>query len=75
MAELEPAKKSNSNVILLETQDRMSDSTDVPLAGPAMCSTLLNLAASSWGAADQMVRSVMRSALHQTTGHGQVIGS
>lgn len=63
MAELEPAKNSNSNVTMLEVQDMESDHVE-SMEAPSKCSKLLGMAASSWGAADQMMRSVVRGALY-----------
>ena len=63
MPELEPTSNNNFQVILQETQSGMPEAAH----GPTMRNTLLGMAASSWGKADHMMRSMMRSALHQSS--------
>ncbi|DBA74535.1 TPA: hypothetical protein ACH3X2_000987 [Trebouxia sp. C0005] len=64
MPELESNSNNNFQVILLETQPGMSEATN----GSTMRNTLLGMAATSWGKADHMMRSMMRGALHQKSG-------
>lgn len=63
MPELEPTSNNNFQVILQETQPGMPEAG----SGPTMRNTLLGMAASSWGKADHIMRSMMRSALHQSS--------
>ncbi len=64
MPELEPTSNNNFQVILMETQPGMPEAAN----GPTTRNTLLGMAASSWGKADHIVRSMMKSALHQSSG-------
>ena len=64
MPELEPTCSNNFQVILLETQSEAA-------SGPTMRNTLLGIAANSWGKAEHIMRSMMRSALHQNSGQAQ----
>ncbi|KAL0025493.1 hypothetical protein WJX77_006167 [Trebouxia sp. C0004] len=63
MPELEPTSNNNFQVILQETPGMPEAAS-----GPTMRNTLLGMAASSWGKADHIMRSMMRSARHQSNG-------
>lgn len=70
MPELEPAHNTNTVLVLLETHPGMSDAMYM-LASPSKRNTLLSMAASSWGKADHLMRSVMRRALYQGSEQAQ----
>lgn len=63
MPELEPTSNNNFHVILQETQPGMPEAA----SGATMRNTLLGMAASSWGKADHIMRSMMRGALYQNS--------
>lgn len=64
MPELEPTCNNNFQVVLMETHSEAA-------SGPTVRNTLLGIAADSWGKADHVMRSMMRSALHQNSGQAQ----
>lgn len=70
MPELEPAHNTNTVLVLLETHAGMSDAMYM-VASPSKRNTLLSMAASSWGKADHLMRSVMRRALYQGSEQAQ----
>lgn len=67
MEELDP---SSCFAVCLEEVSKPK-AADKQQTGNKKQNRLLGMAVSSWNAADDMLRSVMKSALYQTTGHMQ----